>query len=371
MKAPTLFILLSALLVLPASSQTEKEREETSKARSSARAEVTVEARAKEKASSKSSKRKAAERKGRAEAAANAQEKAEKKSGASTAPSMEKSAFLGVATSLVPPSLREHLELSPGFGIQVQEVVEGSPAAKGGLRKHDILVRYGDQRLISPEHLSLLVRDDEPGDTVTLAAIRKGREVEVKVELGETERNVFHFGSVRPRPGAPPFSAMPPRGMSPQDSKRWQEYLRKQQDHWRNWMDNYGPNDGPSKPSPDASKDDKDETPAKTEAGDRKPSFPVTVFGSAGVIRIDNQKGEVTITNKDGASRIEIRDTKGEVLHEGDFDPEKGTKSLPKEARQHLEDMNLGDLEMLTPEGGLILKKTSISTRTSSSDRPL
>ncbi|MEM6915566.1 MAG: hypothetical protein AAF491_03275, partial [Verrucomicrobiota bacterium] len=37
--------------------------------------------------------------------------------------------FLGVSTFHIAPSLREHLEISKGFGIQVLEVLPDSPAA--------------------------------------------------------------------------------------------------------------------------------------------------------------------------------------------------------------------------------------------------
>ncbi|MEZ6081498.1 MAG: PDZ domain-containing protein [Pirellulaceae bacterium] len=40
-----------------------------------------------------------------------------------------------------------------GRGVLVADVMDDSPVAKAGLRKHDVLVRYDDQDLYSPEQL--------------------------------------------------------------------------------------------------------------------------------------------------------------------------------------------------------------------------
>ena len=61
-----------------------------------------------------------------------------------------KRTWLGIMTAPVPQSLHEHLQIEDGFGIQIHQVVDDSPAAKAGLRHHDILMRFNDQLLISP-----------------------------------------------------------------------------------------------------------------------------------------------------------------------------------------------------------------------------
>ena len=85
------------------------------------------------------------------------------------APTREKITFLGVSTFHLSPSLREHLEIAEGFGIQVHEVMPDSPADLSGLKKNDILLRFNDQLLISPEHLSLLVRLEEGATVKTVS----------------------------------------------------------------------------------------------------------------------------------------------------------------------------------------------------------
>jgi hypothetical protein len=268
--------------------------------------------------------------------------------------------FLGVATSPVAPSLHEHMELEEGFGIQVHEALPDSPAAEAGLRKHDILVKFEDQMLISPEHLSLLVRTKDSGDTVDLTLIRKGAEKVVSVTLGKKEEKFFApQGPQRMMPGQRGY-AIP--GLNPNDPGKWREHMREQQDQLRkNWFqmkESEAPTDDPKSTNPKDLKVD-----GRPPAVSVQPGFPVTVLGSKGILKIDNQDGEVTITENDGKHHIEIRDAKGNLIHEGAFDPEAGTEALPEEAQKHLEKMKLDNLEVLTPQSAPEVKKTNTPAR--------
>lgn len=239
--------------------------------------------------------------------------------------------FLGVATSPVAPSVREYLDLDEGFGIQLQQILPDSPAAEADLKKHDILVKFEDQLLISPEHLSLLVRTRSGNDSVDLTVIRKGKELNVSVKLSEKEESFFSPRIERYRtPGGPPHS------------RHWQEHFKRQQDHWKKgWV--------PNSPGEKAAIADTPGLEGKPPAVSVRPGFPVSVFGTEGIMKIDNHEGEVTITEEDGKHRIEIEDAKGHLIHKGEFDPESGIEALPKAARDHLEKMKLENLEVLTP----------------------
>lgn len=247
--------------------------------------------------------------------------------------------WLGVGTTPVATVLRDHLEIEEGFGIQIQQVMEDSPAAKAGLSENDILTKFDDQLLISPEHLSLLVRRLEKGDNVTLTLIRKGAEETLDVTLGGIDEDQLvrrgGFGNPhRPQPYG----------------RDWEEAMKRQQDHWQDMMQRQRS----KHPKPSGNEDSKRESFKRDEskrppAVSVRPGFPVQVFGSEGVIKIDNQEGEVTITRKDGDHHIEIRDKDGEVVHEGDYDPESGVEGLPEAARKQLKTMKLEDLEVLAP----------------------
>lgn len=106
-------------------------------------------------------------------------------------PQMEKRAFLGVATTPVEPSLRAQLKLNEGFGLLVQHVADESPAADV-IEPHDVLVMFGDQRLVNHDQLAALVRDAGKDADVSLTLMRGGEEQDVSITLMEKELPVHH-----------------------------------------------------------------------------------------------------------------------------------------------------------------------------------
>ncbi|MEM7601934.1 MAG: PDZ domain-containing protein [Verrucomicrobiota bacterium] len=242
--------------------------------------------------------------------------------------------YLGVSTFDVSPSLREHLEIAEGFGIQIHEVAGDSPAETSGLKKNDILLKYGEQKLISPEHLSLLVRSDTPDSTIQLTLIRRGAEENVKVVLGEIKRTT---PAVRPRPD--------PSRMSPE---QWQKQLKEQQDYWHRWMEKRQQSPKGEKSGLEAEKSPPKAT-GRPPAVSMNPGFPVRVFGTDGVIKIDNDEGEVSITQEGEGHQIVIKDSEGRDVYAGTYDADLGIDGLPEEAQSHLEKMKLNNLEILAP----------------------
>jgi len=102
-----------------------------------------------------------------------------------------KQAYLGIGVEPVPDALRSHLHdaLPEGQGVLVGEVAPNSPAAKAGLKSHDILVSFDDQKLHSPERLVQLVREGTPGHEVTITYLRSGKQGTCKVTLGDRPAN--------------------------------------------------------------------------------------------------------------------------------------------------------------------------------------
>jgi|GEM_PF-6101407 len=96
-----------------------------------------------------------------------------------------KEACLGLIAVELPPPLAYHLRevLGNGRGVLVANVTPNLPAAKGGLRAHDILITYDGHDLYSSAQLVKLVRHDRPGREVTIGYIRGGKADEVVVQL--------------------------------------------------------------------------------------------------------------------------------------------------------------------------------------------
>lgn len=76
--------------------------------------------------------------------------------------------------------LRTHLQLAEDMGVIIEEVVPDSPAAKAGLRKHDVILRANGDAVNNMEVLQNQVRDfgDKP---IELVIIRLGKEETVVV----------------------------------------------------------------------------------------------------------------------------------------------------------------------------------------------
>jgi len=98
-------------------------------------------------------------------------------------------AFLGVMVEELHPAFGSHLPGSgvKGQGLMVEEVGPDSPAGKAGIKTHDILMKFDDQKLFTPEQFIKLIHSDKPGREVTFGLIREGKPQTVKVTLGERD----------------------------------------------------------------------------------------------------------------------------------------------------------------------------------------
>ena len=115
--------------------------------------------------------------------------------------------------------------LTTPSGAVVDDVSEESAAAKGGLRKGDIIVEFDGDRVRSARQLTRLVQETPAGRKVPAVVIRDGQRVTLNVEpesgsgFGfERLRSLEDWGEnfafarpvVPPAPPAPPAPAAPP-----------------------------------------------------------------------------------------------------------------------------------------------------------------
>lgn len=95
-------------------------------------------------------------------------------------------AWLGVDLRSVSEALAGHLRLDRDEVSQVVSVTPDSPAETGGLRDHDIILEFDGRSPATGEDLRELLADKEPGDMLTISLLRKGKEQELEIELGES-----------------------------------------------------------------------------------------------------------------------------------------------------------------------------------------
>jgi membrane-associated protease RseP (regulator of RpoE activity) len=100
------------------------------------------------------------------------------------APAEEKGTYLGVLISPVPDILYDQLpDLPRNQGVVITHVLPDSPAARAGLRRHDVLLAYNDDKIRDCEHFSRLVRDDKADSKVKLELLRGGQKQTIEVTL--------------------------------------------------------------------------------------------------------------------------------------------------------------------------------------------
>jgi hypothetical protein len=107
-------------------------------------------------------------------------------SGGEVAPAPdERGTYLGILFGPVAEVLYDQLpQLPRDQGVVVTHILPDSPAATAGLRRHDILLCYGDEKVRDAEHLARLIRDDRPGRDLKLIVLRGGRETTLEATLG-------------------------------------------------------------------------------------------------------------------------------------------------------------------------------------------
>jgi len=92
---------------------------------------------------------------------------------------------LGVAIQNVDADMAKAFGLSQGGGALVAEVTPGSPAAKAGIERGDVILDLNGQPVTTPDDLSVRISETAPGSTVHLKISRNGQMRNIDVTLGE------------------------------------------------------------------------------------------------------------------------------------------------------------------------------------------
>ncbi|MDR0397850.1 MAG: trypsin-like peptidase domain-containing protein [Candidatus Nomurabacteria bacterium] len=101
-----------------------------------------------------------------------------------------KRAFLGVNYVSITPDVAKEYGLSVGKGAYVYNkdgaaVQKGSPAEKAGIKSKDIIVKVGGKEVGPAGSVGNLVAEYSAGDVVELTLLRDGKEMAIKITLGE------------------------------------------------------------------------------------------------------------------------------------------------------------------------------------------
>ena len=90
-------------------------------------------------------------------------------------------AYIGIAGDARPLPPRLATALGRTRGVEVVQVVEGSPADRAGLRPEDLIVEVGGSPVGGVDDLQRLMAGDLIGRTVSVRVLRRGDELEVEL----------------------------------------------------------------------------------------------------------------------------------------------------------------------------------------------
>jgi len=115
--------------------------------------------------------------------------------------------YIGVGLRDIDPDLQQSLRLPVAHGALVQDVSEGSPGERAGLKPYDTVVAIDDHQIANDDDLIRAIASKSPGTASKLQIIRDGRRESVTVKLAE-------------RPARETDEARKPGGAGPADRRR-------------------------------------------------------------------------------------------------------------------------------------------------------
>ena len=90
---------------------------------------------------------------------------------------------IGLRAAEIDEFRAKRLGVSPGAGVVVDSTVADMPAAKAGLRRDDVLTRFGGKEILSLNQLATLVHDATPGESVRVDFVRGGERKQTEFEV--------------------------------------------------------------------------------------------------------------------------------------------------------------------------------------------
>ncbi len=101
-------------------------------------------------------------------------------------------AFLGVRYILITDEIKKRYNLPVNYGALIirgekgeSAIFPNSAAQKAGLKEGDIILEFNHQKITPQNSLAKLISKCKPGDKVNLKILRKGKEFNIDVILGE------------------------------------------------------------------------------------------------------------------------------------------------------------------------------------------
>ncbi len=122
--------------------------------------------------------------------------------------------WLGVSVQPLTPELSKSFGTKDESGVLIADVMEGSPAEKGGLRSGDIILEFNGKRVTAPSDLQRAVGLTEPGSAARIKMWRDRAERTLELKLGEAPDDPE--ASAKPAPKAKSLLGLDVRPLTPE-----------------------------------------------------------------------------------------------------------------------------------------------------------
>ena len=135
--------------------------------------------------------------------------------------------YLGLGVREMDADRAKALALNEARGVEVKNVVEGSAAAKAGIKEGDVVLEFNGQQVEGVEQFTRLVRETPPGRQVKILVWRNGAEQTLGAAMGTRSQaqglmqNSPWFGGGPMTRGPITIPSMPPMDF-PQFQLSWQ-----------------------------------------------------------------------------------------------------------------------------------------------------
>ena len=241
-------------------------------------------------------------------------------------------AWIGLGGAPVSETLAKHLGLEQGVGLTIHHVLEGDPADKAGIEKHDVLVEFDGQKVGDFDVFRDAVRAKKPGDEVEVSFIQHGKMQTRKVVLSERQ---VTMGQTRQAPMDLEVNPLW-RGMGDlpkADRERMREMMQRNLEELSKQLQRNGEIEfdmkkfiGPD----DIAKLKGLEAPVPGKEGN---AFQ---FNAQASMTVMDDEGSVTMKVIDGVHEVIVKDKQGNVLFEGPYDTPQDKAAVPDDIRERL-----------------------------------
>ena len=112
--------------------------------------------------------------------------------------------YMGVRIQDLTHALAQSLHINTTDGVLLADVSKGSPAARAGLKRGDVMVSFNGQPVHDPGQLRNIVAMTAPGTKVPVQILRDNKKRDLTIELGELPKEQTARTGEEPEPQAAP-----------------------------------------------------------------------------------------------------------------------------------------------------------------------